>query len=305
MLKNLIMNQTKPIKVDHFNSRSCQQILSNAPLLSTKELALEGIKFDYYQYDTHETPTHTIEHHVISVVYSQIDTKRRLNGIYLDENQNYGSIGVIPAHVEHWVTWKENIKFALFSIQPQALKEIAPESINPDKIELIPAFAKPEPDPLIASIGMAIKQQLENDPHGCEFYLEHLFHALSAHIIQNYCSITPLFKEYAGGLPRYKLKQAIEYINDNLDKPIKITDIAKLVDISQYYFCRLFHNSTGITPYQYFIHQRVARVKDLLKNSKLPLVDISFECGFSSQSQMTYHFRKCMGVTPKVYRNRL
>ena len=299
------MNAIKPLKINHFHPQSRQKVLSSIPLLSSKDLILEGTKFDYYQYDTYETPIHNTEHHVVSVVYSQIDTKRKLNGIYRDESQNYGSVGVIPAQVEHWVAWKEKLKFAVFSIQPQALKEIAPESINPDKIELIPAFAKSEPDPLIASIGIAIQQQLESDSHGCEFYLEHLFNALLAHLVQNYCSTTPLFKEYTGGLPKYKLKQAIEYINDNLDKSIKVTDIAKLVDISQYYFCRLFHDSTGVTPYQFVIRQRVTKTKDLLKNSKLALVDIALECGFSSQSQMTQHFRKSVGVTPKVYRNKL
>ena len=71
------------------------------------------------------------------------------------------------------------------------------------------------------------------------------------------------------------------------------------------YFCRMFSASTGISPYQYVLKQRVAKTKDLLKNSKLPLADIAYECGFSSQSQMTQHFRKQVGVTPKVYRNKL
>ena len=301
------MNTNKPIKVNHFDSRSRQQVLSQEPLFSTRELALQGINFDFFYCDGNEIPVHTTEHHVVSVAYNlnPINSRRKLNGIYQEEHQNYGSIGVIPTQAEHWIAWQKNIEFAVFSIHPQALTNTAPETVNPDKIELLPAFAKSEPDPLIASIGMAIKQQLESDPNGDSFYLEHLFNALSAHLVKNYCSISPQFKEYSGGLPPYKLKQAINYINDNLDRPIKLTDIAKLIDISQYYFCRLFHDSVGVSPYQYVIQQRVARARDLIKNSKLPLADISYECGFSSQSQMTQHFRKVVGVTPKVYRNRL
>ena len=85
------------------------------------------------------------------------------------------------------------------------------------------------------------------------FYLEHLSNTFLAHLVQNYCSVTPLFKEYGDGLPRYKLKQAIEYINDNLDQKINIYDIAELVDVSNYYFCRMFSASTGISPYQYVL----------------------------------------------------
>ena len=91
----------------------------------------------------------------------------------------------------------------------------------------------------------------------------------------------------SGGLPPYKLKQALEYINVNLERSIKITDIARLIDISSYYFCRLFSQSTGVSPYQYVIQQRVAKAKNSIENSKLPLANITYECGFSSQSQMT------------------
>ena len=106
-------------------------------------------------------------------------------------------------------------------------------------------------------------------------------------------------------LARRKLKQALHYIHHNLNGNIKISDIASLLGISQYYFCRLFRESTGIAPYRYVIQQRIAKVKILIKEDELPLSDIAIECGFSSQSQMTYHFRKVVGVTPKVYQNQL
>ena len=263
------MNNTKLIKANFFNSRSRQQVLSNAPLLSTRELVPQGMGFDYYEHDSYESPTHTIEHHVVCLVLDRVRPERRLDGIYRHENPNPGSVHTVPAQVEHRVAWDIPGKFILFSVQPQTLKEIAPETINPDKIELLPAFSKPEPDPLIASIGMAIKQQLETNPDGCSFYLEHLSNTFLAHLVQNYCSVTPLFKEYGDGLPRYKLRQAIDYIHDNLDSKINIYDIAQLVDISNYYFCRMFSASTGISPYQYVLRQRVSRAKDLLKNSKL------------------------------------
>ncbi|MEL6911736.1 MAG: helix-turn-helix domain-containing protein, partial [Cyanobacteria bacterium J06598_4] len=49
--------------------------------------------------------------------------------------------------------------------------------------------------------------------------------------------------------------------------------------------------------------QRVARVKLLLNHTSMSLVEIALACGFSSQSQMTMHFRKATGTTPKKYRN--
>ena len=127
--------------------------------------------------------------------------------------------------------------------------------------------------------------------------------ALYIHLLKNYCTVKPKLKNYRNGLSAQKTKLIIDYIDDNFDSNITLIELANLVNISQYYFCRLFRKSIGITPYQYIIQQRVAKAQKLIKASKLPLVDFAFECGFSSQSQMTGHFRKSTGKTPKKYRD--
>ena len=298
------MNQTKSRVLSHFDPQMRQQILSGEPLISSLNLGWQGFNFDYYQMGSYETPTYISKDHVISFVLDPIKTERKLDGVHRQEQQNFGSVTIMPAEAEHYCAWKSTVKFIVLSFTSEIIKEIAPETVNPDKIELLPTFAKPEPDRVIAGIGMGIKQQLETDPDGCDFYVEHLKNALLAHLLQNYCTVEHLLKSIGTGLPPYKLRQAIEYINDNLDRKIQLNDVAKLVDISQYYFCRQFHESMGVSPYKYVIQQRINKAKNLIEHSKLSLADIAYECGFSSQSQMTQHFRKCVGVTPKVYKNR-
>lgn len=301
------MNTNQPITVNHFDRQSRSRVLSQEPLLSTRHLDLQGINFDYYQHDPYEAPTHITDHHVVCLMLSEIQPERRLDGRYQQEQAAFGSVAIMPANVEHWAAWKTPAKFAIFSIQPEVLKKIAPETINRDRIKLLPTFAQAKPDPLLASLGQAIEQHLEANPKGCSFYIEHLTNAVSAHLLQNYCDVAPSLDEYecTGGLPPHKLKQVIEYIHDNLDKSIALSDIAQSIDTSQFYFCRLFRESTGISPYKYVLQQRIKKAQNLIKNSTLSLVDIAYESGFSSQSQMTHHFRKAVGVTPKVYRNKL
>ncbi len=295
------MNKNQLLTINNFDPETRKRVFPKIPLLSTEQLPLNGVKFEYFHCSgDNDKPAHTIEHHLICISYTKAETERKLDGVFQKEQQNLGAVGIAPAKAEHRIIWQENMKFALFSIQPETLAQIAPENINPDKIELLPTFAHSQ-DNLLSSMGIAIKQQLEMDADGCGFYLEHLFNALSAHLVQNYCSITPVFKQYGDGLSPYKLKLALDYINDNLDRPIKLNDIAKFLDISQYYFCHMFKESTGVSPYRYIIQQRVARAQNLIKNSQLSLSDIAYECGFSSQSQMTQHFRKLVGVTPRVY----
>lgn len=186
-------------------------------------------------------------------------------------------------------------------IEPQLISTIAHETVYDEKVELISTFARP--DPLIQHLALNLHANLNSSNYD-RLYAESLFHALSMHLLRYYATCQFTFKEYTG-VPPYKLRQAINYINDNLDQKIKLGDVAKLIDISQFYFSHLFKESMGIAPYQYVIKQRVEKAKELIKQNQLPLAKIALECGFSSQSQMTRHFRRSVGVTPKVYRDRL
>ncbi|MGD1919766.1 MAG: AraC family transcriptional regulator [Pleurocapsa sp.] len=82
-------------------------------------------------------------------------------------------------------------------------------------------------------------------------------------MLQQYCSKKINLKGYGGGLSSIKLKQAIEYINDNLENKIELKNIAEELDISLYYFSRLFRQSLGVSPYKYVIEQRVEKAKQL------------------------------------------
>ena len=167
------MNQIKPLVLSHFNDRTRKQIISKEPLVSSLNLGWQDFKFDYYQCSENETSIYIGKHHLVSLALNQVECDQKLDGIYRKQRLNFGSVGITPAEIEQYCAWKSSLKFVFFSFTPQALSLVAPETINTAKIELLPAFANPEPDFMIAGIGIGIKQQLEIDPHGCDFYVEH------------------------------------------------------------------------------------------------------------------------------------
>ncbi|NJS10840.1 MAG: helix-turn-helix transcriptional regulator, partial [Microcoleus sp. CSU_2_2] len=71
--------------------------------------------------------------------------------------------------------------------------------------------------------------------------------------------------------------------------------------ISSYHFCRLFKQSTGFSPHQYVIQQRVERAKQLLRQGQMSIGEIAIACGFSHQSHFNRHFKRLTGVTPKTW----
>jgi AraC family transcriptional regulator len=103
-------------------------------------------------------------------------------------------------------------------------------------------------------------------------------------------------------LPQHKLLQVLEYINDHLDRDIKLVELAALLSISQFHFSHLFKQAIGTSPYQYLLGQRVERAKQLLKHSDRSISDIALLCGFNSHSHLSKQFRQLTGMTPKAYR---
>jgi AraC family transcriptional regulator len=108
-----------------------------------------------------------------------------------------------------------------------------------------------------------------------------------------------------GELPKHRLRRATEFINDNLGRDIALAEIAASVEMSPYYFARLFKQSTGLAPHQYLLEQRVERAKVLLTETAIPLAEIAYQLGFASQSHFTSLFRRLTATTPKAYRKSL
>jgi AraC family transcriptional regulator len=75
------------------------------------------------------------------------------------------------------------------------------------------------------------------------------------------------------------------------------------LDLSQYYFCRVFKRSIGMTPHQYLIQQRVEKSKQLLKQPEQKIIEIATQCGFANPSHFARCFRQRMGISPQQFRS--
>jgi len=95
---------------------------------------------------------------------------------------------------------------------------------------------------------------------------------------------------------------AKEYLSQNLDARVSLTDVAEKVKVSQFHFLRMFKLHMGVSPHQYRIQARIQAAKDLLQK-EIPLAEVALETGFSDQSHFTNTFKRYAGVTPQKYIN--
>jgi AraC family transcriptional regulator len=104
------------------------------------------------------------------------------------------------------------------------------------------------------------------------------------------------------GLPKWRLKRAVDYIAAHLSEPITLAEMAASTGLTRMHFAAQFRASTGLRPHEYLVRRRIERTQELLDNSRLTLVEIAFEAGFSTQAHFTTVFTKVTGQTPGVWR---
>jgi len=150
---------------------------------------------------------------------------------------------------------------------------------------------------------MMLRAELYQGSNGVgKLYIESLANALVVNLLRDYSENKPDIVIYEGGLSDRQMLQVTDYINEHLTQSIKQEDLAASLGISQFHSCRLFKQSTGISPHQYVMQQRIELAKRLLNKVDLSIADIALDCGFNSQSHLGKYFRQMTGMTPKAYR---
>ncbi len=99
--------------------------------------------------------------------------------------------------------------------------------------------------------------------------------------------------------------RARTFIEDRHAEPLSLEDVAREVNISAYYFSRVFRKSIGMTFTEYLARLRVEKVKQLLVNPNKRVSEAAFEAGFQSLSQFNRVFLRVAGESPSIYRERL
>jgi AraC-like DNA-binding protein/ligand-binding sensor protein len=99
--------------------------------------------------------------------------------------------------------------------------------------------------------------------------------------------------------------RARAYIAEHYAEPLKLGQVARAVNLSAYYFCKVFKQSTGLTLTDYLARQRVEIVKQALLNPHVRISEAAYAAGFQSLSQFNRMFRRITGEAPRTYRERL
>lgn len=100
------------------------------------------------------------------------------------------------------------------------------------------------------------------------------------------------------------LKSVIEYIENNLENKILLSDLSKMANLSPNHFHKVFTTTVGITPNEYITKCKLDKARKLLTRTSLSVSEISSKCGFENAPYFSYIFRKNTSFTPLEFRKK-
>jgi len=103
---------------------------------------------------------------------------------------------------------------------------------------------------------------------------------------------------------REPLRELQAWLSDNLDADLSVPALAERACMSPRNFARAFKREVGMTPATYVEALRVERARALLESSRAPVDEVARRCGFGTVETMRRSFRRRLGVSPGLYRDR-
>lgn len=124
--------------------------------------------------------------------------------------------------------------------------------------------------------------------------------ALEEILIRAQAAVETARREGVGFDPR--IRKAAEHATARLGQPIGVEELARVAGLSVSRFSHAFRAETGLPPREYLERQRIARARQLLELTDLPVKTVSADVGFASEFYFSLRFKKHVGQSPSDYR---
>lgn len=98
--------------------------------------------------------------------------------------------------------------------------------------------------------------------------------------------------------------EARGYLEKRFAEPVQMSALAEHLGLSRARMFEVFKETTGLTPNDYLLRQRIERAKERLTQTSQPITEIALGVGFSSSQYFANVFRRYTGMTPLAHRKR-
>jgi AraC-like DNA-binding protein len=157
-------------------------------------------------------------------------------------------------------------------------------------------------DPVLVHLVRALAPALERPGEASPLFVDQLALAIGIHLSDRYGGVPATSHRRSRALAPAHEARAKEMLRSRMDGRISIAEVADACHLSRSHFARAFRETTGLTPIDWLQAQRIARARELLRGSDMPLAEVATACGFADQSHFTRVFSRVEGAPPGHWR---
>lgn len=280
---------------------------SNVPRFSSGERVLGNglLSLEYCVSGPSHCGPRVEERHCL-VVPVQADPIRSTiirNRVVQDLTLRWGDIALAPAGTEVTWQWHDPAKVVLIWISPDGFQRFIEQDMrlilhgNSLENEIVVN----DPDLTLAACRM--RDAILSQDVGTDIVFEAQARVFLVILVRHYGLAVDQSDTHAIGQQHFD--QITGYLDANLDQKVVLSDLARLVGMSDAVFSRRFKEKLGKTPMRFVSEYRLGAAARLMMRSELNFGQIALRCGFSDQAHLTRTFRKIHAMTPRQYRSRL
>lgn len=224
---------------------------------------------------------------------------RAPDGHEIEEPVRGAHVWIVPPNVRHSASASKVADIIALYVRAELIREIP--SCPPDHVSLMSLSRYVREDPLIAELVATFRAFCRQKDLAAPKHVELTGSLLAYRLMAAH--FAPRNRELSDrpSLPEATLENLTQFIRKSYREKINRTILARRAGLSPWYFTRLFKNSTGVTPTQYLINYRLEQAKALLIGGDYTVTWIAQEVGFSDDNEMTNHFKKRYGATPRDF----
>jgi AraC family transcriptional regulator len=129
-----------------------------------------------------------------------------------------------------------------------------------------------------------------------------LAHLIAVHLARSYGVTDEESHGSSPSLPGHKLRQITDWMAEHTAEEFSLDRLAAQAGLSRFHFQRLFKAATGVAPSRYHIDLRINEARRLLRETKMSVIDVALEVGYTNPSHFAQLFRRETGLSPSDYR---
>ena len=208
-----------------------------------------------------------------------------------------GLMGLCPPQSEYWIGQCDMTHITM-TISDEALMGASDGAESRIRLRLERELA----DPRLRALATAVDvERTAGFPSG-HLFLDSIEQALATALVVSYAIRDYTAQVYRGGLSPGRLRKLKELVEEKMEEDLSLEEMAREVGLSTAHFSQVFRNTTGQTPHQFLVRQRIQRAKDMLRSAETRILDVAIACGFKTQQHFARVFRQMCGASPTEYR---